>query len=106
MTPLGRVDGAMVALFRCRPTVRCRVRLLSWLVPPCADRELAARSDAYRKTTAHGQLRVRVRSEQIAAAGVERVPKVELLGGGAGYAPAALLPGAIRPVEPPSTRSR
>ena len=76
----------MVALFRCRPTVRCRVRLLSWLVPPCADRELAARSDAYRKTTAHGQLRVRVRSEQIAAAGVERVPKVELLGAGASYA--------------------
>jgi hypothetical protein len=40
----------------------------------------------YRKTTAHGQLRVRARSEQIAAAGVECVPKVELLGAGAGYA--------------------
>jgi len=41
----------------------------------------------YRRTTAHGQLRVRVRSKQIAAAGVERVPKVELLGAGAGHAP-------------------
>ncbi len=91
----------MVALFRCRPTVRCRVRLLSWLVPPCADRELAARSDAVPQdhgpwsAARPGQVRAdRGRRGRVRAQG-------RAAGCGRRLCPAALLPGAIRPVGPP-----